>query len=92
AVRYQSKIFSQTDTTTGRDYFSNESVYVDAFAGYKFRTPWLKKSQLTLQLNVRNLTNSYLVTTARWNGDFSGPRRLYVRDPRSYRLTGTLEF
>ncbi len=91
-VRYQSKVFAQTDTTTGRDYFANESVYADAFAGYKFRPSWMRKAQLTLQLNVRNLTNSYLVTTARWNADFSGPRRLYVRDPRSYRLTGTLEF
>ncbi|MBE7539222.1 MAG: TonB-dependent receptor plug domain-containing protein [Opitutaceae bacterium] len=92
AVRYQSKVFSQTDTVTGRDYYANESIYADAFAGYKFRPSWLRKAQLTLQLNIRNLTNSYLVTTARWNADFSGPRRLYVRDPRSFRLTGTLEF
>ncbi|HRP04035.1 MAG TPA: TonB-dependent receptor plug domain-containing protein [Opitutaceae bacterium] len=92
AVRYQSKVFSQTDTNTGRDFFANESIYADAFAGYKFRVAWLPKAQLTLQLNIRNLTNSYLVTTARWNADFSGPRRLYVRDPRSFRLTGTLEF
>ncbi len=91
-VRYQSKVFSQTDTNTGRDFYANESVYADAFAGYKFRVAWMRKAQLTLQLNVRNLTNSYLVTTARWNADFSGPRRLYVRDPRSYRLAGTLEF
>ena len=91
-VRYQSKVFAQLDTNTGREYYANELVYADAFAGYKFRPSWLRKAQLTLQLNVRNLTNSYLVTTARWNGDFSGPRRLYVRDPRSYRFTGTLEF
>ena len=92
SVKYQSKTFAQRDTNTGREYYANEWVYSDAFAGYKFRPSWLRKAQLTLQLNVRNLTNSYLVTTARWNGDFSGPRRLYVRDPRSYRLTGTLEF
>lgn len=92
SVRYQSKVFAQRDTTTGREYWSNESVYVDAFTGYKVRVPFLARAQLTLQLNVRNLTNSYLATTARWNADFSGPRRLYLREPRSWRMSATLEF
>ncbi len=92
AVRYQSKVFAQRDTTTGREYWANESLYADAFAGYKFRMPWLKRGQATVQLNVRNLTNSYLATTARWNADFSGARRIYLRDPRSYRLTFTVDY
>jgi iron complex outermembrane receptor protein len=92
AVRYSSKVFAQRDTVAGRDFWSNESVYADAFAGYKFRLPWMSRAQATLQLNVRNLTNSYLATTARWNADFSGARRIYLRDPRSYRLTATVEF
>jgi iron complex outermembrane receptor protein len=92
AVRYSSKVFAQRDTVNGIDYWSNESVYADAFAGYKFRMPWFARGQATVQLNVRNLTNSYLDTTARWNADFSGPRRIYLRDPRSYRLTATVEF
>lgn len=97
AVRYQSKVFAQKDTRapsaggTGREYWANESVYGDAFAGYRFRLPW-RRAQATVQLNVRNLTNSYLVTTARWNADFSGARRLYLRDPRAWRMTFTVEY
>lgn len=92
AVRYQSKVFSQRDTATGRDYWANETMFADAFAGYRFRLPWQRRLNATVQVNVKNLTNSYLVTTARWNADFSGPRRLYVRDPRSYRLTTSIEY
>jgi len=92
AVRYQSKVFSQQNTVTGREYWANESVYADAFAGYKFRLPGMKRAMGTVQLNVRNLTNSYLASTARWNADFSGARRIYLRDPRSYRLTLTVEY
>lgn len=91
AARYQGKVFSQTDTATGRDYFANESLYLDGFTGYKFRLPW-NRAQMTLQLNVKNLTNSYLASVARYNSNFSGPRRLYLREPRSYRLTATVEF
>ena len=42
--------------------------------------------------NVKNLTNSYLGTTARWNADFSGARRIYLRDLRSWRLTMSVEY
>lgn len=89
--RYQSKVFSQRDTATGREYWANESLYFDAFTGYKFRLPW-NRAQMTLQLNIKNLTNSYLSSTARWNADFTGARRLYLREPRSWRLTATVEF
>ena len=92
ALRYQSKVFAQRDTATGREYWSNESLVGDAFGGYKFRLPWHRRLNATVQLNVRNLTNSYLATTARWNADFSGPRRLYLREPRSWRLTMSVEY
>ncbi len=91
SVRYQSKVFAQTDTSTGREYWANETVLGDAFAGYKFRLPW-RRLTATVQLNVKNLTNSYLATTARWNADFSGPQRLYLREPRSWRLTTSIEY
>jgi outer membrane receptor for ferric coprogen and ferric-rhodotorulic acid len=98
AVRYQSKVYAQQDTRapsaggTGREYWANESIYADAFLGWRFRLPWNPRLHATWQLNVRNLTNSYLVTTARWNSDFSGARRIYLREPRSWRMTGTVEF
>ncbi|MES2692322.1 MAG: TonB-dependent receptor plug domain-containing protein [Verrucomicrobiota bacterium] len=91
SVRYQSKIFAQTLVSTGRSFWSNEAVAVDAFTTYKFKAPWLK-GRMSVQLNVKNLTNSYLSSVARLNGDFSGPRRLYLKDPRSYRLTANVEF
>ncbi len=91
SLRYQGKVFAQRDTVTDREYWSNESIYVDAFAKYAFKLNW-KRAQMSVQFNVKNLTNSYLATTARWNGDFSGARRIYLRDPRSYRLTTSIEF
>jgi outer membrane receptor for ferric coprogen and ferric-rhodotorulic acid len=97
AVRYQSGAFSQSDTRaasaggTGKDYWTNKTVFIDTFAGYPVRLPW-HNLRTTIQLNVRNLTNSYLATTARWNADFSGARRIYLRDPRSYRLSFTVEY
>ncbi len=92
AIRYQSGAFSQKDTRTGQDYWTNKTIFTDAFAGYRFKLPWHARAQGSVQLNVRNLTNSYLATTARWNADFSGARRIYLRDPRSYRLTFTVEY
>jgi hypothetical protein len=97
AIRYQSGAFSTIDNRaasaggTGKEWWTNKTIFTDAFAGYRFKLPWYKL-QSTIQLNVRNLTNSYLSTTARWNADFSGARRIYLRDPRSYRLTFTVEY
>lgn len=91
AVRYQGKTFANQLVSTGATYWANESVFVDAFTTYKFKLPW-SGTRMTVQMNVKNLFNSYLSTVARLNGDFSGPRRLYLRDPRSYRLTASVEF
>ena len=97
AVRYQSKAFSQTDTRaasaggTGKDYYADGTLFTDAFAGYRFRLPW-HNVPATVQVNGRNIFNSDLVTLARYNADFSGARRIYLRDPRSLRLTLTLDY
>lgn len=40
----------------------------------------------------RNIFNSDLVSLARYNADFSGARRIYLREPRSWRLTLSLEY
>ncbi|MEY2878299.1 MAG: hypothetical protein RLZZ15_679 [Verrucomicrobiota bacterium] len=97
AVRYQSKVFAQTGARTGsagaagKDYYANMTLMADAFAGYRFRLPW-QKLPASLQVNVRNLTNSYLSTTARWNADFSGARRIYLRDPRAWKFTLSVDY
>lgn len=97
AVRYQSKAFSQTDTRaasaggTGKDYYADGSLQTDAFAGYRFRLPW-HKLPASIQINGRNIFNSDLVSLARYNADFTGARRIYLREPRSLRLTLGLEY
>ena len=58
---------------------------------YRLRAPW-GKGTLSLQLNVKNLSNSYLVGVGRLNDTFDGIRRIYLNEPRSYRFTTTLEF
>lgn len=98
AVRYQSGAFSQTDTRaasaggTGKDYFTEGTLFTDAFVGYPFKFPWQPKVAMRVQLNGRNLFNSDLASLARYNADFSGPRRIYLREPRSWRLTVSAEF
>ena len=97
AVRYQSKVFSQTDTRaasaggTGKDYFAEGTLLTDAFVGYRFRLPW-RQLPMSVQLNGRNIFNSDLVSLARYNADFSGARRIYLREPRSLRLTVSVDY
>jgi outer membrane receptor protein involved in Fe transport len=91
SVRYNGKNFLSWDRATGHIYWGNESVLGDAFAGYRFRLP-RTKINATLQLNVRNLTDSYRANIGRYNDTYTGVRRIYFNEPRSYRLTTTLEF
>ena len=91
AVRYQSKNFVQTNNTTGQDYYGTPTIFADAFAGYRFKLPW-HKLQTTVQLNVTNLTNSYLVGVGRYNTAFNGLLRAYLNPPRTYRFTTTVDF
>jgi iron complex outermembrane recepter protein len=90
-LRYQGKNYVQRDAATGRIYWGNEMLLADAFAGYRVKLPWLK-SNLLVQLNVKNVSNSYRVGVGRYNSDFTQLRRIYLTPPRSYRLSTTLEF
>jgi iron complex outermembrane recepter protein len=91
SVRYNGKNFISWDQPTGYIYWGNENLLGDAFAGY--RTRLLRtKIPLTLQLNVKNITNSYLVNVGRYNDNYTGIRRVYLNEPRSFRFTTTLEF
>ena len=63
----------------------------DAFIGHRFRFPW-RKLPTTVQLNVTNVTNSYLVGVGRYNTAYNGLLRAYLNAPRTYRLTATFEF
>ena len=91
SVRYNGKNFMSWDKATGYIYWGNESVLGDAFAGYRFRLPWAK-IPATVQLNVRNVGNHYLANVGRYNDNYTGVRRVYLNEPRSWRLTTTLDF
>jgi iron complex outermembrane receptor protein len=91
SVRYNGKSFMSWDRTTGHVYWGNETVLGDAFAGYRFRLP-RSKINATVQLNVKNISDSYRANVGRYNDNYTGVRRIYLVEPRSYRLTTTLEF
>jgi hypothetical protein len=61
----------------------------DLFAGYRTRVPRLK-IPVTLQLNVKDVSNSYLANVGRYNDDYTGIRRVYFNELRSHGFT--LEF
>lgn len=96
-MRYQSGAFSQTDTRaasaggTGQDYFTKGTLFTDAFAGYRFKLPW-QKLPVSAQLKGRNIFNADRVSLARYNSDFSAARRVYLREPRSWRLTLSVDY
>lgn len=89
-ARYQSKNYISRDLATGRVYWGNETLFFDAFTGYRMRVPGTKLP-ISLQLNVKNLTNSYLVGVGRYNTTYNGLLRVYLNEPRSYRLIATVE-
>ncbi len=91
SVRYNGRNFMSWDRATGNIYWGNETVFGDAFATYRTKVPRLNLP-LTLQINVRNLTNSYLANVGRYNDNYTGIRRVYLNEPRSYRFTTTVEF
>jgi outer membrane receptor protein involved in Fe transport len=91
SIRYNGKNFLSWDRVTGHIYWGNESVFGDVFGGYRTRFPGTKLP-MTVQLNVKNISNSYLVNVGRYNDDYTGVRRVYLNEPRSYRLTTTLDF
>ena len=91
AVRYQSRNFVSTDNATGRDYWGTPTIFGDAFGGYRTRLPW-RNLPVTVQLNVTNISNSYLVGVGRYNTAYNGLLRVYLNQPRAYRLTTTIEY
>ena len=91
SVRYNGKNFMSWDRVTNHIYWGNESLLGDAFAGYRFRVP-RSKINATVQLNVKNISDSYRANVGRYNDNYTGVRRVYLNEPRSFRFTTTLEF
>lgn len=90
-ARYQSRNLAQISTINGREIWGTPTLFVDSFAGYRFKLPGFKLP-LSAQLNVKNMFNSYLTGLGRLNAAETGIFRIYLNEPRNYRLTLTAEY
>lgn len=91
AARYQSKALTKYSSLDGRPLWGTPTIFADWFVGHRFKVPQLNLP-LSLQLNVRNAFNSYLAGVGRRNTAENGLLRVYLNEPRSYRMTATVEF
>ena len=91
AGRFQSRNLTKYSSIDGRALWGTPTLFADAFAGYRFVVPrW--KLPMTMQINARNLFNSYLTGVGRYNATENGYLRVYLNEPRNWKLTLTTEF
>lgn len=77
----------------GDAIYGPEDFKVDAFLGYRRRlSSWPFAPELTVQLNVSNLTNEEAVLPLRYNALYSGYARVLLLEPRRFRLSVGLAF
>ena len=91
-MRYQSKSFNQRDVTTGRDYWGEPILQFDLLVGYRKRLAKFyanRPMDLSIQLNITNLLDDAEPLVGRLNNFYNAPRRLYLQEPRNFRLTTT---
>jgi outer membrane receptor protein involved in Fe transport len=96
AYRYQYHNFTQIDLrdnvpTSGQKFYGPSLQAFDFFTGYSVKVPWIKAKAI-IQLNIKNAFNQSRVTAGRYNTDFTGFKRVFLQEPRSWRLTTTLDF
>ena len=73
--------------------WGRSSLFVDPFVGYRRALGEGRgRRTLTVQWNVSNAFNSDRITPGRYNDTFNGLKRYYLADPRSHRLTFTVDF
>ena len=86
-------IAANGSTLYGETFIGPEDFKVDAFLGYRRQIAIARtKPQLTVQVNVANLTNEDSFMPLRYNADYSGYSNVLLLDPRSIRLTVALVF
>lgn len=77
----------------GDTFYGPEDFKMDAFIGYRRKVSLGKlASELTLQLNVTNLTDEDELMPLRYNANQSGYARALLYEPRKFRLTAGLAF
>ncbi len=91
AGRFQSRNLTRISQIDGREIWGTPTLFADSFAGYRFTVP-SRKIPMNVQLNIRNMFNSYLVGVGRLNAQETGYLRVYLNEPRNYRLTVGADF
>ncbi len=91
AGRFQSRNLTKYSSLNGRALWGTPTLYADSFAGYRFKMPGLN-TPMNVQLNIKNMFNSYLVGVGRYNTQENGYLRVYLNEPRNYRLTLGADF
>lgn len=77
----------------GDTLYGPEDFKMDAFVGYRRKADFLPKSpELTVQLNVTNLTDEDELMPLRYNPLVTGYARALLYEPRKFRLTVGLTF
>ena len=72
----------------GATYYDPEDFKLDAFVGYRRKLAVGRfNPELTIQLNVTNLTDEDEVMPLRYNNFKSGYTRVLLLEPRKFRLT-----
>jgi iron complex outermembrane recepter protein len=88
--RYQGKMLVGRNITTGKLQYTGATVRTDALVGYRFKLP-ANRGRGTLQLNIDNvLDDTEPVILRRTDAGFV--RRFSVAEPRTYRLSTTVQF
>ncbi len=77
----------------GDTVFGPESFTLDGFVGYRRKIALGRHDpNMTVQLNVANLTNEGEFAVLRYNQHFTGYTRLILNPPRQYRVSLRLDF
>lgn len=77
----------------GETYYGPEDFKMDAFVGHRRKLSLGKLApELTVQLNVTNLTDEDEFMPLRYNANKSGYVRALLLEPRKFRLTAGLSF
>lgn len=77
----------------GETYVGPEDFKMDGFIGYRRKLAGQRyRPELTVQLNVTNLTAEDEVMPLRYNANKSGYSRVLLNEPRKFRLTMSAEF
>jgi hypothetical protein len=93
-VRYQSPSFNQRNPTTGETYYGHKVLLANLLLGYRTRLTrdFLgRRPNVSVQLNIGNLFDRDQALPGRLNDLYNGPRRVYLQEPRSFRMSFGVE-